>query len=365
LKILYLIDSLKTGGKERQLIELVRGLIVYDNVECELITMDEKIEYPEVLFGNTKIHFLVRKRKKDLTIFFKLSKILKTFKPDIVHTWDGMTSFYLNPFKLINKFKYINGTIRWAQPKEIISPIERLGLKISFFLSDVVIANSDAGKDLYGPKKKSIVIHNGFNYKRLPNNINSEELRNLYKIGNNKVVGMVANFTVYKDYITYINAANIIFQNKEDVVFFAIGNGPRLNETIALIDKFRLTNKFRIVNNETKIEEIISLFDVAVLSSFSEGISNAIIEYMALSKPVVATDSGGTNEIVIDGITGFLVKKRDPSDLAKKVLLLLNNPDIASKFGIEGEKIVLDKFNLGKMLSNYLHLYERITNQKI
>lgn len=361
MKILYFIDSLKTGGKERQLVELIKVIHNNHNIDCELITMNNKIEYEEILLKNIKIHFLVRKRKKDLSIFFKLYKILRRFKPDIVHTWDGMTSFYLNPFKLINKFKFINGTIRWAHPKEIFSFLYRMGLKISFFLSDVVVANSYAGKELYAPKKKSIVIYNGFNFKRLSKNTNDNELRKFYDIENKKIVGMVANFTDYKDYYTYINAANIIYQNNEDVVFFAIGNGPGLEESIALIGKFGITDRFRIINNETKIEEIIGLFDVAVLSSFSEGISNAIIEYMAFSKPVVATDSGGTREIVIDQVTGYLVKKQNTEDLAEKVILLLNNPEIARGFGIEGKKIVLDKFSLEKMVNNYLILYDRMT----
>jgi glycosyltransferase involved in cell wall biosynthesis len=361
LKILYFIDSLKIGGKERQLVELIKGLQKYDNIDCELITMNKRIEFQEISIQNIKIHFLIRKSKKDLAIFFKLYKILKVFNPDIVHTWDSMTSFYLNPFKLFFKFIYINGTIRWAQPKRIIPYMDRLGLKISFFLSDVIVANSKAGKELYAPNIKSIVIYNGFDQNRLYDNIETNELRDKFDIWSKKVVGMVANFTDYKDYNTYINAANIIYQNYKNVIFFAIGNGQGLDKSKALIEKLGLTDNFRIINNETKIEEIIGLFDVAVLSSFSEGMSNAIIEYMALSKPVVATDSGGTSEIVIDQITGFLVKKQNTQSLAEKVIQLLNNPEMARKFGIEGKKRVLKEFSLEKMVNNYLILYERMT----
>ena len=65
------------------------------------------------------------------------------------------------------------------------------------------------------------------------------------------------------------------------------------------------------------IESLISAMDICVLSTFTEGISNSILEYMALEKPVIATAGGGTNEIVIDNKTGFLIKQSNPEELAE------------------------------------------------
>ena len=91
-----------------------------------------------------------------------------------------------------------------------------------------------------------------------------------------------------------------------------------------------------------------------------EGISNAIMEYMALGKPVIATDSGGTGELVVNNITGFLVQDNDVAELEKKIDLLLDDERIARDMGVAGQLRIKEEFNLEKMTSSYISLYNRI-----
>jgi glycosyltransferase involved in cell wall biosynthesis len=258
---------------------------------------------------------------------------------------------------LIRKFKYVNGTIRWAQPKKIFTLFERLSFFISFNLADIVVANSNAGKTLYAPKRLGIVINNGFDHTRISDIKNTDNLRSSLDLIGKKVIGMVANFTDYKDYKTFILAAQKVSYERDNVIFIAIGNGPRLEEFKLLVKKLGISDKFRIL---TEIEEMVAVFDIAVLSSFSEGMSNSIMEYMALAKPIIATDSGGTKELVSDMFNGFLIKKQDPQMLAEKILFLIDNPEIAIEFGDRGKKILLDKFSLEKMVNNYYNLYNSL-----
>ena len=88
-----MIDTLKMGGKERQLIELLKGLRKSKNIKAELIVMDQEVQYNDVHHLDVKINYLIRSNKKDLKIFCKLYGICHRFSPDIIHTWDLMTSF--------------------------------------------------------------------------------------------------------------------------------------------------------------------------------------------------------------------------------------------------------------------------------
>ncbi|MDH5769297.1 MAG: glycosyltransferase, partial [Nitrospirota bacterium] len=105
-------------------------------------------------------------------------------------------------------------------------------------------------------------------------------------------------------------------------------------------------------------------FDVAVVSSLSEGFSNVILEYMASSKSVVATNVGGNPEAVVDGETGLLVPPGDSLSLADAIWSILINKDMGIRLGIAGRERVEEKFSLEKMIINYEHLFEQVILDK-
>ena len=84
------------------------------------------------------------------------------------------------------------------------------------------------------------------------------------------------------------------------------------------------------------------------------------MEYMALGKPVIATEGGGTGELVINGKTGFLIKGPFPKEIAEKILVLLYNNNMAEKMGLAGKKKIETDFNIDRMISSYLELYNKI-----
>ena len=106
------------------------------------------------------------------------------------------------------------------------------------------------------------------------------------------------------------------------------------------------------------------IFNVGVLLTNSkiinEGISNSIIEYMALAKPVIATNGGGTNEIVIDGWNGFLIDYGSADQLIEKINILYSNRQLANDIGINGQKIIKDKFNIVNMSQQYISLCRKL-----
>lgn len=358
MKILFFIDNLRAAGKERRCVELMKGLSSLPQINFEIVVMNEDIHFQEVFELNTKIHYLIRKTKKDILVFRKFYKICTEFKPDIVHCWNGMTAVIAVPTcKLLNLI-LINGMVSDAPAHQNILRKECLYAKLTFRFSNIIIGNSKAGLKAYKAiKNKSFVIHNGFDFKRIENLIAKDKIRDELEIKTKYVVGMVASFSEYKDYRTYFNAAQAILSQRNDVTFLAIGNDTNSIECMGFIHK-RYREAIIPIGKISNIESYINAMDICVLATFTEGISNSIMEYMALGKPVIATDGGGTNEIVENEKTGFLVKSQDHEGLADKINLLLNDSDLRTTMGKNGEQRVHQKFSIDSMVSKYLSFYE-------
>ncbi|MBK8881900.1 MAG: glycosyltransferase [Bacteroidales bacterium] len=167
MKVLFFIDSLVSGGKERRLTELLRTLNTQENIDFELVVMNEKIHYKEVLELGINIHRIVRKTKKDISVFFKFYKLCREYKPDIIHCWDSMTAVYLVPICKLLKIKLVNGMVVNSPAMQNFKNKDWLRGRLTFPFSNVIVGNSKAGLLAYrAPKEKSIVINNGFNFDR-------------------------------------------------------------------------------------------------------------------------------------------------------------------------------------------------------
>ncbi len=325
--------------------------------------MSEDIHYKAVNNLDIKKHYLIRKGKKDTRILVKLYKLCKEFKPDIIHSWGSMTSVYAVPVAKMLGIKLINGMIRDSSPFKLFSK-SCIRSKITFPFSDVILANSYAGLKAYNaPVHKSVCIYNGFDFDRIKSLQDESTVRRKFNINAEKVVGMVATFSHNKDYETYISAAKMVLQKRNNVTFLAIGGGENLEKCKKMAGSgFR--DKIIFPGRQEDVESIINVFDVGVLSTntkvHGEGISNSIMEYMALSKPVLATHCGGNYELVIDGETGFLVKNGDLKDLTNRIIQLLDNPELALQFGEYGRKRIRHEFSIEKMSKKHVGLYKGV-----
>ncbi len=360
MKILFFINSLSAGGKERRLTELLKGLKGNSTINFELVVMSEEIHYKELIEQETKIHKLIRNKKKDIVIFKKIWRICKIYQPDIIHCWDSMTAFYLSPLCKILKIKLINGMIVGCPTKQNISNPHWLRARLTFPFSDCVVGNSKAGLKAYkAPEDKSFVIYNGFNFKRHNNMTPPEDIRKELDIKTRFIVGMVASFSINKDYKTFYQAAEIILSRRNDITFLAIGNRTDSIESRGLINPDLIQN-FRLLGIRSDIESIINIFDIGVLATFTEGISNSILEYMAAGKPVIATRGGGTSEIVLDSETGFIVDVSQPNQLAEKMEVLLNDTALRKRLSMQAKLRVETMFSIDRMVNEYISLYQSV-----
>lgn len=357
MKILFVIDTLGPGGKERRLTELLKVLKDSEDFNIELAVMSNDIHYKEVLDLGINITRIIRKTKRDLSVFVRFYKFIKYCRPDLVHCWDSMTAVYVTPVCKLLRCKIINGMVIDAPLNQNILNKHWLRARLTFPFSDVIVANSKAGLAAYrAPVNKGVIIRNGFNFKRTENLIGENTIKEQLELKSAFVVGMIATFSEKKDYPTYFNAAQLILSKRRDVTFLAIGAGTDSNEAYVLINKENV-DFFRLLGERTGVESIINVMDICVLSTFSEGISNSILEYMAFGKPVVATRGGGTEEIVDDRVTGFLINRSNPEELAGKIELLLNDPDLGRRMGAGGKQKIENEFSIDQMMQGYVNMY--------
>jgi glycosyltransferase involved in cell wall biosynthesis len=362
MKLLFFIDTLSAGGKERRLMELMKGLKQEPDIDFELVVMDNNIQYKEVYDLGINIHKIIRKTKKDLSVFGKVYKVCKSYRPDLVHCWDSMSAVYLIPAVKSLNMKFINGMVTDAPEITGIRNKAWLRAQLTFPFSDLVIGNSKAGLAAYNaPSSKSICIPNGFNFKRIKSVEPPLQIREEIGIGTEYVVGMVASLSKYKDYQTYFAAAQLLLTKRNDVTFLALGNDTDSEASKKLIEGSFIKN-FKLLGRKANIESFINTMDVCVLATFTEGISNSIMEYMALGKPVVATAGGGTVELVEDTKTGFLVGQSNAVELAEKIETLLNNQDLRNKMGAAGKERVHNHFSIEKMVHEYILNYKKLLN---
>lgn len=371
MKILFFIDNLSAGGKERRFTELLKGLKQIPTIKFEIVLMSQHVHYQEILNLDVKIHYLIRRMKKDLSVFKKFYKICKNYRPDMVHTWDDMTTIISIPACKLLHIRLINGMVTDTPVKQNLLNKTMLRAKLTFLFSDKVIGNSNAGLTAYGaPAKKSVCIYNGMDFKRFGNLQDPNIFR--YKIlsdkdSSNFIVGMVAAFEPRKDYKTLIKGALELIRRGESTRFILVGDGTDFMKTKNSVpDEF--ADKIIFLGKRRDVESIVNLFDVGVLLTNSkvhgEGISNSIIEYMALGKPVIATRGGGTKEAVIDNENGYLINGDDSEALIKSIEKLKNDKNLRSSFGQKSRELAYSIFNLQNMTENYVNTYNEVSKSK-
>ena len=364
MKILFFIESLRSGGKERRLVELIKGLKWhYPDVQMELVLTKEELHYRDIFETKIKIHYTIRKGlKKDPRLFWKFYKIAKSFQPDIIHVWGNLVALYAIPTKVILGIPMINNQITDA-PLQIKRGL--LTHNLTFLFSDKVISNTFAGLKSYNASTlRSKVIYNGFNFDRLDELETRDRTRDKFKIKTKFVIGMAASFSSKKDYNTFIVAANAVLEQRNDVTFLCIGSG----DASKYIKMIRSKNKNNVLflGSQQRVENILNICDIGVLTSnirsHGEGISNFLLEISSLSKPILATDNGGSPELIKNGINGFLLIPFSSEDLVNKINVLLSDDKMRFEMGRKAKELVKNKFGIEKMISEFYNEYKDTIN---
>lgn len=376
IRVLFVSHDAFLGGAELSLLLLVSG-INKSLVEPHILAPKQGPLVDEFKQLNLPVHIVPIKRwipfafewaRWDLRLFLTgLSSRVKLIKAlieehdiDIVYTntvtvIDGAIAAY------VTKKPHIWHAREYLKGNKDIKPYIPYALipSIMVFLSDKIIVNSNSLAQHLNPiffKKKLTVVYNSADLSQYTElSFKASGLRNELGIDQNKkIIAYVGCLSERKDLITLIKAARIIKNDILDAVFIFVGEGEASykDKLLKQVDALDLQDDVFFLGSRKDIPAIMFSIDILLLSSRQEAFGKVIIEAMAAEKPVVATCSGGPEEIVVEGETGFLVPVGDEGLMAEKAISLLSNPSLSMKFGMAGKVRVLKYFSYNNYISS-------------
>jgi glycosyltransferase involved in cell wall biosynthesis len=361
LPVLIMADSLRVGGTERQVIALLKGLQQHGQFRAFLLTVNRggELEQEAASFAADLLD-AGRHRLFDVKPLVRLVQHARAKQARLLHVFGWMSGvFGLLAARWLG-VPIINGSVRDAPPR--LRPLDRISRQCAR-LSDAIVANSRAGLEAYGlaSHPRASVIYSGVDLDRF------EAVRP--RPADGIAICMVANFSRYKDHATVVSAFARIRSASPDARLILVGKDVgTLHDTRRLVEHLQIAGAVTFVTDTVRPESIVAGSRLCILASnprtHGEGSANALLEYMALAKPVVATDTGGTREIIRSEESGVVVPAGSAEALAHAVVGLLRDPARAVAMGAAAQRRVRAEFSLARMVAEYQALYLRALDRR-
>lgn len=356
MKILHIDTGREWRGGQRQALFLHEGLLSCGIESIVICNADGK--FPEKCSeGIIPLKF---KGEADLGFLRELKKIIKTEKPDIVHTHDAHSltpalvakAFGLR-FILINTrrvdFSINKGFIkRKKYDNRQVNKIVAISRAIRSMLIDDGISED-----------KLAHINSGVRFPKSIDYACVKQLRDKYNLHGRFVIGNIANISDHKDHRTLIDAFVKFWKLVDDAVLMIVGGGPLFDEIKAYADATPCPANIIFTGHTDKVYEHIAIFDVFSMSSKTEGLCTSIIDAMFMMRPVAATAAGGIPELVKNNFNGLLSAVKDSDSLASSFIEIFQDNGLSERFGANGFHTAL-KFSDGAMVGKYIKLYEEL-----
>lgn len=352
--VLILADGMPAGGTERQIVELLKGFQHNKDFEIifgVLVKDGERVNEAGEYAARTLP--VSQSSKYDFTLAWSLIHLTREYSIDLIHTFGSVSDFAGIVASRTNNIPVVNGSIRNARPK--LNKRDRIS-RFCMRFATAIVANSYAGLRAYGMEDRETaqVIYNGVDIKRFKDVIPAQIPE--------QTICMVGNFSRKKDQAQLIKIMPKLLEKYSKLHLILVGRGENLVILQQQVACLGLSRSVSFVTDCNSPESIISGCEIGVLlSPEGEGLSNVIIEYMALGKPVIASALGGNHELVDHGKTGYLVENGKPEHLINYISYLLSNPHVAKETGEAGKQKITEHFQISRMVKNYENLYSRLT----
>lgn len=177
------------------------------------------------------------------------------------------------------------------------------------------------------------------------------------------IVASIGRLSVQKGMHKFIRMAKIILRDRKDIRFLIFGEGEMRGYLEKKIEEEKLNDYIKLMGYRKDIDKIYNVVDVLTITALNEAFGRTTLEAMLMGKPVVAFDSGGVSEIIVDGKTGFLVPPEDIGLMAEKIIYLIDNEEEKKNFGKEGRKRVKEKFSEEQFIFKHIELLTDILNR--
>jgi glycosyltransferase involved in cell wall biosynthesis len=347
INILYVITKLELGGAQKQLLGLARGLDKqkfnpYILTACDGLLVDSAKNIAGLTLVRCKLLERPIRPVKDILALFFIRDFIKNNNIDIVHTHSSKAGILGRLAAKMSGVRMIIHTVHgWSFHEHQPGVTYYLYLFLekicaSFSSAIIVVSQWDqlqAARHLVGRQDKYKLIRYAINQDEFKNNPPAEQIRKEFGLsGEDQVVGMVACFKPQKAPLDFIKLAAEISKTFPNARFILVGDGALRGKVCALINKLNLKGKVILAGWRNDVAAFLSCLDVFVLTSLWEGLPIAVLEAISAGVPVIATDTGGIREVILDSKAGYLVKPHDIKTLQERLEELLKKPSLRKEF---------------------------------
>lgn len=360
IKILHLTYHMGIGGTEQVIFQLVKNAdsTLFDNlilcIEGEVGAIGKQLQDT-----GTQFHTLTRTPGFDLNLIKAVRQLIKSEEIDVVHCHQytpyvyGLLASYFSNVKVVFTEHGRFHPDRFSWKRRMINPL--LGLRTSA-ITAISAATKEALANFEWFRRSAIqVVYNGIEATDKP----TEHLHNntLGLTESHTVFGTITRFDTIKNLPMMVNAFANVFKENPHARLLLVGDGDQRGDIEALVQTLNIENAVIFTGFQTDTKKYMSMIDVYVLSSFSEGTSMTLLEAMSFATCCVVTAVGGNVEIIQHEQNGFVVESDNTQQLTDTMAALVNDKKAQQSMGLKAKQTFDEKFDLAQMVQRYKDIY--------
>ena len=364
VRLMQITHDLAIGGLQQVVVNLCRN-IDRDIFDLSVLCLRHKGEFaPEIEKLGINVFTVNRKpNSKNYLSFLDVARILRQEKIDVIHTHniepfvEGTLGAILSGVKSIihtDHARPFPDELRYMIHEWIVSQFAYRVVGVSNHTAANLIKYEKISK------RKIRVIENGIDPTLFAKKINPSQKR--VELGLHHfdyLIGLGVRLTEQKGISYLLKAMPEILNRFPKLALIIAGDGPLLEPLKKECIQLNIDKNVIFIGSRLDIHEILQILDVYVLPSVWEGLPMVLLEAMASSCPIIATDVGGVATAVKNGKTGLLVESMNPSSLASAVIKMLTEPTMRKNFAEAGLKLFHENFTVEIMTKKYESLYLR------
>ena len=371
--IAHVIYRLQVGGLENGVVNLVNQMPA-DRYRHAIVCLTEATAFRDrILRGDVAIYEMHKRPGHDFAMWGRLYQLFREIRPTVVHSRNIGCLEAQIPAWLARVPCRVHGEHGWdvSDPdgsrrgyrwlRRLHSPLVQRFIALSRELEDYLVRRVGIAAD------KVSRIYNGVDNARFHAG-RSTVLPPGFAAGGDVVFGTVGRMHGVKDQGNLTAAFIALCQQRPELAgrmrLVMVGDGTLRDPCLAMLADAGLSGQAWLPGSADNIPELMRAFDVFVLPSLAEGISNTILEAMASGLPVIATDVGGNAELVEAGRTGVRVPAGDAQALADQMAGYAKDPDLRQRHGDAGCRRVAEQFSMKQMIAAYGGVYDRLMQQR-
>ncbi|HEY5122576.1 MAG TPA: glycosyltransferase family 4 protein [Ignavibacteria bacterium] len=356
LHVAIICKTFLRGGAEKQALILTKLLKENSINVCLINWYGNKVDP-----GNLKLiqNYSLKYFPLTGSYFGKLKRfreILREENISIITSYLTLSNFVSGIIKIRNQEIICIGGIRNEKLPYYKFLIE---IMVHNFCSDATVFNNYSAKEKFSKRgfdpQKIFVIQNAIE-------LNNTLIRKGIRTNGEIRIITVGRFVKQKDYVTALNSFSALVHNNKDknFTYYIVGYGPLKQKIRSMVKSLKVDQKVKVFINPPSIADILNDCDIFLSTSLFEGVSNSIMEAMAVGLPVVATKVGDNGYLVKDGFNGYLVPCKDVKSIVEKLEYLSESEDRRREFGRNSRTIIERDFSQTKFIDSYIRLFSRL-----